>query len=271
VYFGTDADALKNATKSSPEYKGPKALGEESYDPGTLMLNTAYFWRIDEVNGTDTDSPWPGNIWSFTTGNFFAIDNFEDYNSGDNQIWYSWHDGLGYGVPGIDPYFAGNGTGAAVGDETTASFTEETIVYNGLQSMPVVYDNKKQGYSKYSEVDLTLRSDRRNWTAEGFVELSLWFRGDPANAAEPLYVAIANTTGAPAVVVHDDPAATTTNTWTQWIIPLQAFADQGINLTNVDKIAIGLGTQGNITTPGGSGKMYFDDIRLNRPVNVAGE
>jgi len=271
VYFGTDADALKNATKSSPEYKGPKALGEESYDPGTLMLNTAYFWRIDEVNGTDTDSPWPGNIWSFTTGNFFAIDNFEDYNSGDNQIWYSWHDGLGYGVPGIDPYFAGNGTGAAVGDETTASFTEETIVYNGLQSMPVVYDNNKQGYSKYSEVDLTLRSDRRNWTAEGFVELSLWFRGDPANAAEPLYVAIADTTGAPAVVVHDDPAATTINTWTQWIIPLQAFADQGINLTNVDKIAIGLGTQGNITTPGGSGKMYFDDIRLNRPVNVAGE
>jgi hypothetical protein len=26
-----------------------------------------------------------------------------------------------------------------------------------------------------------------------------------------------------------------------------------------------LGTKGNMTAPGGSGKMYFDDIRLYRP------
>jgi len=52
-------------------------------------------------------------------------------------------------------------------------------------------------------------------------------------------------------------------------IPLQAFADQGIVMTNVDRIAIGLGTQGNTTIPGGSGKMYFDDIRLYRQREVA--
>jgi hypothetical protein len=33
----------------------------------------------------------------------------------------------------------------------------------------------------------------------------------------------------------------------------------------MDRIAIGLGTWGNQTAPGGSGKMYFDDIRLYRP------
>jgi len=66
-------------------------------------------------------------------------------------------------------------------------------------------------------------------------------------------------------VVHDDPAAATVYTWTPWVIPLQAFADQGINLTNIDKIAIDLRTKGNMTIPSGSGKMYFDDIRLNRP------
>jgi hypothetical protein len=49
------------------------------------------------------------------------------------------------------------------------------------------------------------------------------------------------------------------------VIPLQSFADKGINLKNVDKIALGLGTRGNMTAPGGSGKMYFDDIRLYRP------
>jgi hypothetical protein len=49
------------------------------------------------------------------------------------------------------------------------------------------------------------------------------------------------------------------------VIPLQSLADKGINLKDVDRIAIGLGTKGNMTAPGGSGKIYIDDIRLNRP------
>ena len=268
VYFGTDADAVANADKSSPEYKGTKALGAESYDPGKLAWHTTYYWRVDEVNSVNADSPWVGNLWSFTTGDFLVIDDFEDYDAGDNQIWYSWHDGLGYGAPGTDPYFAGNGTGAAVGDETTASYTEETIVHGGSKSMPLSYDNNKQGYSKYSETELKLTAPR-DWTEEGVAELSLWFFGDPNNSDEPLYVAVSNSSGTPAVVVNDDPAAATIDTWTEWIIPLQAFADQGINLTNVDRIAIGLGTRGNTTIPGGSGKMLFDDIRLYRPREAA--
>jgi hypothetical protein len=455
VYFGTDADAVKNATTTSPEYKGPKALGEESYDPGKLAINTTYYWRIDEVNEISPDSPWAGKVWSFTTGDFFVIDDFEDYNATDNQIWYSWHDGLGAGAPGTPDYVPGNGTGSAVGDETTPSFTEETIVHGGLQSMPVSYDNNKQGFANYSETELTL-TDQRDWTEEGVVELSLWFRGNPAsvgsfvegpvgtytmtgsgadiwdqsdqfhyafktlsgagsiiakveslddthawakagvmiretlngdskhammivsassgvsfqrrpetgldsasdndtggltapywvrierglagdfsayssadgsswqklgvsepiqmatnvyiglavtshnaaltcqavfsnvtttgtvgaqwdnqdvgiesNDSEPLYVAVSNSAGAPAVIVHDDPAAAQIDTWTEWVIPLQTFADQGITLTDVDKIAIGLGTQGNMTIPGGSGKMYIDDIRLNPPADAA--
>jgi len=66
-----------------------------------------------------------------------------------------------------------------VGDETTASYTEETIIHSGGKSMPLSYDNNKQGYSKYSEVELNL-ADQRDWTAEGVTELSLWFRGYPA-------------------------------------------------------------------------------------------
>jgi hypothetical protein len=88
--------------------------------------------------------------------------------------------------------------------------------------------------------------------------------GIASNDTEPLYVAVSNSTGNPAVVVHDDPAAVNIDTWTEWVIPLSAFADQGINLANVDRIAIGLGTQGNMTVPGGKGKMYIDDIRLFR-------
>jgi hypothetical protein len=450
VYFGVTADAVRNATKTSPEYKGSKALGNESYDPGKLAWDTTYYWRIDEVNSARPDSPWIGAVWTFKTGDFLVVDNFEDYNAGDNQIWFSWHDGLGYGVPGTPGYFGGNGTGSAVGDENTASFTEETIVHGGRQSMPVAYDNNKQGAAKYSEVELKLTAPR-DWTEEGVGELSIWFRGragsvgsfaeapagtytmaaagvdvwgnadqfhyafktltgagsivariqsvqntnawakagvmiretldagskhafvavtpgngvasqgrdftdgvsfntnqtgvaapywvklerdaagnftashsangttwqpvgtstpmnipmsttayiglaltshDAAltcqavftnvtttgtvspqwahqdigiasNAAEPLYVAVSNAAGQPAVVVHPDPKAAQIAVWTEWVIPLQSLT--GITLTNVDKVALGLGTRGNMTTAGGAGKMYFDDIRLYRP------
>jgi len=89
--------------------------------------------------------------------------------------------------------------------------------------------------------------------------------GIMSNHAEPMYVAVSNSTGAPAVVYHENPDAVQIDTWTEWVIPLQAFANLGTDLTDVDSIAIGLGTQGDTTKPGGSGTMYFDDIRLYRP------
>ncbi|MHC4301179.1 MAG: LamG domain-containing protein, partial [Planctomycetota bacterium] len=88
-----------------------------------------------------------------------------------------------------------------------------------------------------------------------------------ANSAEPLYVALANSNGTSGVVVHDDPEAATIDTWTEWLIDLQVFADQGVNLTDVDSIAIGLGTKGNATGAGGSGMLFIDDVRLYQPAN----
>jgi hypothetical protein len=85
------------------------------------------------------------------------------------------------------------------------------------------------------------------------------------NNAEPLYVLLSNAAGTPAAVVHDDPAAATIDTWTEWVIDLQAFADQGVNLNDVDKIAIGLGATGDPAATGGSGTIFIDDIRLLRP------
>ena len=86
------------------------------------------------------------------------------------------------------------------------------------------------------------------------------------NVPEPMYVAIANSSGTPAVVYYedpDDPNATPTqvDAWTQWDIDLNAFADQGVNLANVDTISIGFGDKNN-PQPGGSGTMFFDDIWL---------
>jgi len=87
-----------------------------------------------------------------------------------------------------------------------------------------------------------------------------------SNAPEPMYVALND------VAVYyttDDPnapaSATTHHDWTQWEIPLQAFADQGVDLANVEKMTLGVGAQGDASTPGGTGTLYFDKIRLYRP------
>jgi len=113
---------------------------------------------------------------------------------------------------------------------------------------------------------LTCTAEFSNVTITGNVS-GQWQNQDigiVSNAAEPLYVAVSNAAGSPAVVAHDDPAAATIDDWTEWRIPLQAFADQGINLGNVDKIAIGLGSQSGISSAGGSGTIYIDDIRLQK-------
>jgi len=116
------------------------------------------------------------------------------------------------------------------------------------------YDNNL----KYSEATMTLT--QRDWTEEGVGVLSLWFYGDASNAAERMYV---NLNGS-AVVYHDNPNAAQIATWTEWTIDLQEFADQGVNLANVNTISIGFGDKNNLQA-GGSGMVLFDDIRLYRP------
>ncbi|MBN1507999.1 MAG: LamG domain-containing protein [Sedimentisphaerales bacterium] len=85
----------------------------------------------------------------------------------------------------------------------------------------------------------------------------------PSNDAEPMYVAVSNDNGKTAVVYHPDPSAAQMDTWTQWDIALKEFADQGVSLTDMGSLAIGFGDKNN-PQPGGSGKVYFDNIRLYR-------
>ncbi|MBC8473110.1 MAG: LamG domain-containing protein [Planctomycetes bacterium] len=242
VYFGTEATSLEN--------KGSGNLGSESFEPGQLEWNTTYYWRVDEANNANTDSPWTGPLWSFTTANFLIIDDMESYNDinedepGSNRIYLTWIDG-----------FDNPATNGAVVGNFDPPFAEQTIVHGGLQSMPMAYDN---AVGK-SEATLTLTSNR-DWTVNGVNTLTIWYRGGSANAAENLYVALNGS----AVVNHDNPDATQITSWIQWNIDLQAFADQGINLTNVTSITLGLGNRSN-PVAGGSGMMYFDDIRLYPP------
>jgi len=236
VYFGAVAASL--------ELKGSGNLGSESYDAGQLEWDTTYYWRIDEANNANADSPWTGPLWSFTTANFLIVDDMESYNDinegepGSNRIYLAWVDG--YDNPAMNGSVVGN---------ANAPFAEQTIVHGGLQSMPMSYNN---AVGK-SEAILTLTSNR-DWTVNGVNTLTIWFRGSAGNAAENLYVALNGS----AVVNNDNPNAAQIASWSQWNIDLQAF---GVNLANVNSITLGLGNKNN-PVAGGSGMMYFDDIRL---------
>jgi hypothetical protein len=237
IYFGADAASL--------ELKSSGNLGSESYDPGQLEWNTTYYWRVDEVNNANPDSPWIGPVWSFKTANFLIVDDFESYNDLDpedpdsNRIFNAWIDGYD------DPT-----NGSLVGYEMPP-FAEQTIVHSGNQSMPMSYDNSVGK----SEATLTL-TPNRDWTVNGVDTLTIWFRGDSGNTAETLYVFLNGN----ARVDNDNPDAATLTRWTSWNIDLQTFADQGVSLANVDSITLGLSS-----VTGGKGMMYFDDIRLYPP------
>ena len=251
VYFGTDETAVVDADASDTTgvYRGRQSGTSYTPSEGVEWGGGPYYWRIDEVNTDGTISK--GRIWTFTVADFRIVDDFESYtddNDAGEAIWQYWMDGFGV---------AGNGSQVGY---LLPPYAERAIVHSGLQSMPLSYDNTV-GVTN-SEAELTLTSPR-NWTAENVVELSLWFHGDPANAAEPLYLAVSNASGSPVVIAHDDPAAAQIDAWTEWRIPLQTLADQGINLRDVDRIAIGLGSTGGASA-GGKGTMYFDDIRLYR-------
>jgi len=262
VYFGTDKDAVEKADASDTTgiYRGRQGTTSYSIPEALEWAGGPYYWRIDENNTNGTIST--GGTWSFSVADYLIVDDFEDYDVGNNEIWWVWLDGFGYASHPTKPPYPGNGTGSMVGDETTLSYMEETIVHGGSQSMPIFYDNNQQGKLRYSEVEKTLDS-RRDWTVQGVGVLSIWFYGVASNAAEPMYVALNGN----AVVTHDNPNAAQIEAWTEWTIDLSApggFADQGVNLANVNTIAIGLGNKKN-PVAGGSGKMYIDDIRLYRP------
>jgi hypothetical protein len=242
VYFGTDADSL--------ELKDSGNLGFESFEPGELEWNTTYYWRVDEANNANADSPWTGPLWNFTTANFLIIDDFESYNDLDpadpnsNRIFLSWIDG--FDNPDIN--------GSIVG-YANPPFAEQTIVHGGNQSMPFEYNN---AVGK-SETTLTLNSNR-DWTVNGINTLTIWYRGSSSNTSEQMYVVLNGS----ARIDNDNPDVATIPRWTEWNIDLQAFADQGVDLTNVNSITLGLSS-----VTGGTGMMYFDDIRLLRPIPEA--
>ncbi|HNS20567.1 MAG TPA: PA14 domain-containing protein [Sedimentisphaerales bacterium] len=247
VYFGADADAVKGANTSSPEYQGNVALGAESFDPGGIEWGATYYWRVDEIEADGTIRT--GAVWSFTGADFLIVDDFEAYDddeTGGTAIFQTWVDGLT------------NNTTSYVGyaSSINGTFGETVIVHGGAQSMPLNYDNARTPY--YAQAD-RVWSKPQDWTIHGIDTLSLYLRGAATNGAAPLYVAIEDSNGKLGTVVYSGPAFIQTETWIQWKIPLSQFTSAGVDAVRIKKMHIGLGSASS-PAQGGAGTLYVDDI-----------
>ncbi len=61
IYFSTDRQAVVDGTTLVD------TVTESSYQPSALEPGQAYYWRINEVNETESVTLWEGEIWEFTT------------------------------------------------------------------------------------------------------------------------------------------------------------------------------------------------------------
>ncbi|MHC4354798.1 MAG: LamG domain-containing protein, partial [Planctomycetota bacterium] len=204
VYLGTDRDAVALADNTAAEFQGNQAGTSLSLATLVEFGGGDYYWRIDEVEAGGTVVA--GTVWKFTVPDYLIVDDFESYNDieegqeGSNRIYLTWIDGYGTATNGsqagnLDPPFMSQGRSSA-------------------QAMPLLYDNA----GKTSEATRTL-VDNKDWTVHGVTKLVVWFRGDSANAAERMFVALGNAT-----VYHPDDAATQDTGWNEWVIDLTEFA-----------------------------------------------
>ncbi len=77
VYFGTASPGVSQGNQSVT-----------TFNPGTLAAKTTYYWRIDEVIGSNIIT---GNVWSFATSNSAPVNPYLSWrNDPTNSIVINW-------------------------------------------------------------------------------------------------------------------------------------------------------------------------------------
>jgi len=246
LYFGSNLYKVRQADRFDKTglFQGRYGLGFESRVFSSLELDATYYWRVDESNSETDGTYHQGDVWKFTTGKYVTLDDFESYKNNE-QFKERWQS---------EPNSSGN---AVIG-------LSSQVVHdpNSKRSMEFKYDNRIKPYR--SEIYYTFKG-AKDLTAGGANFLALFFHGSEKNDSEQLYVRVIDVNGSEAVLPYDgndyDLAQQEGEWWNVWNIALSQVALKGVDIKKVSKLIIGFG---GITNPklGGSGTVYFDDIRL---------
>ena len=233
VYFGTSLDDV--SANAAPVSSPVQPQDANSLDPGGLQMGKTYYWRVDEVNDANPNSPWMGSIWSFTVVDHSVLDDFESYNGRNKILYQTW---------------------GQIGEAFVDISTDP--VHSCWQAMKLEYYYDREFYS---EVIRTF-SPPQNWAAAGVKFLELFFYGRPGNKANgQMYVAFGDGNVIVKVPYDDDANNIKKQTWQSWRIPLQQLT--GLNLTNIQTVAIGFRLGIDEPIGNGVGTVYFDDITLH--------
>ncbi len=225
VFLGADADAVAAGTATWETRSG------HGYSPAGLLLNTQYYWKVDEIGDAGT---YAGEVWDFTTEAYAVVDDFEGYTDdveAKTTIWHAWVDGV-----------TDEASGSQVGYDQSP-FAERTVVHDGFQAMPLLYSNKDFAFS---EAKRTFGSPQ-DWTAHGIKTLTIHFAGAEGNAGQ-LYVKINSVK----IAYAGDAADLAKTDWQIWTIDLSTAG----NVSSVRTLTIG------VEGAGATGTLYIDDIRL---------
>ncbi|MFA5251551.1 MAG: LamG domain-containing protein, partial [Phycisphaerae bacterium] len=259
LYLDPNFNDVNAADRTSSTLIGPDLpTGQNTgYDPytdvGFLMLDTTYYWRVDENTPPNL---YEGEVWSFTTCPNSIVDNFNrSYGASyPNRLKDTWKDNLTQSSP-----------------VTRAQVLPKLDPNHGgppYQSMEYWYRNTSSLYYSEARAEIGTGTGKLNldpdWLGMNAKSLTLWFYGRPTNDAnEKMYVTVTDSSSNAAKVPYGgDMNNVKVESWREWNIPLTEFeaANPSVDLSNVAKITIGFGP----TTTGvhGQGTVYFEDIQL---------
>ncbi|MHC4214487.1 MAG: LamG-like jellyroll fold domain-containing protein, partial [Planctomycetota bacterium] len=250
VYFGTIYDDVNDADTTTAGIFIDNRTNNDYNPPGDFALDTTYYWRIDEVDDSN-GYRWKGTTWRFTVANYIIIDDFESYTYPPDNLWYTWE----------NPHWTG-------------SFVElgregYDPVDNGNQSMKYGYDITEYGWDTYAEVERWFASPQ-DWDSADVKMVTLSFYGQAGNNANNSRMSIGLEDGdSNSFVDYDgDMNDIRIEEWQEWNLALPDFT--GVDMTDVRTIYIRFGDP-DAGTPGGSGTVYFDDIRIYPPRCIPSE
>jgi hypothetical protein len=255
VYIGRYSQSVAVANTADEEYQGN--VDVNSFNCGTLNIGSTYYWRVDEHYAGDVIVA--GDVWEFTLLDRMPIEDFERYTS-DANLRENW--------------------GGHYPESAAYIYLEE---WDGAddtdQSMEIWYANQYSPY--FSEGYLTglghYESTWDPWTQTGEIiyvpldmtagrggAIDLYWHGQAGNDNGVMYVALEDADGNNVASTYE-PNDMTVEDWQVWRIELSDFSDQGLDLTEVETIYVGVGDRYSPAYEDVEGHLWIDEIALFPP------
>ena len=247
VYYGTtEGDVTDANTSTAGVFQDNYGPDVNSFHIGQLDLGVTRWWRIDSNMDTPTKDMVKGDVWKFTTAQYYTIENFDWYQGDDNlrAVWKDYYtDGTG-----------DNGTIVTEQTEPNRYATRSHLMdFDWFTAGSTHWDTKRTFASPFDMTVFDLKA------------LVLYSYGDPCNTSgtpvyslsgpQKIYVTLSDGPNSVTRPYDGDANNIFVNQWSEWNIALADFSP--VLLTKVASIKLSVTNEYT-----GNGHVMFDDIIL---------